>query len=159
MIANNRFFQFLALFCAALLISGCSSTKKMLDLDTTAVLDIRIAEEVNPNEDGRSTPVVIRVFSLADERQFKREDFLNLYEDAANRLGKDLIDEVKLRELAPSEQRIEKLELTEDTRFLGIMAEFSQFQNAQALIVLPIEAHSKNKYTLIAKGLSIGIKE
>ena len=83
----------------AMAISACQTTRRTLNFDTSVALDVDIEQNVNPDSDGRASPVVLRVFMLADDRQFSREEFLNLYENAESRLGKDLIDTVILKEL------------------------------------------------------------
>jgi len=98
------------------------------------------------------SPVVVRVFKLADDRQFSREDFLNLYEDAENRLGKDLLGTIKLKEIAPGETRKEVIELSEDVKYVGLLAEFVRYQEAEAIQIVPITDHKINKYILSISG-------
>jgi type VI secretion system protein VasD len=137
------------------LLIGCQATRRTLNFDTTAELKLSAYQNVNPDRDGRSSPIVIRVFKLADARQFQREDFLNLYENAEDRLGNDLIDTVILKELAPGEDRIESLGLTEDVRYLGLLAEYVQYQDANAIVVLPVMDHSRNKFDVEARRLAL----
>ncbi|BFM16827.1 hypothetical protein R50073_30100 [Maricurvus nonylphenolicus] len=140
------------------LVVGCQATRRTLNFDTTAQLKLTAFEDVNPDRDNRSSPIVIRVFKLADARQFKREDFLNLYENADERLGNDLLDTVILKELAPGEERIELLELTPEVRYLGLMAEYVRYQDANAILVLPIEDHNKNKFEVDVRHLTLSDK-
>ncbi len=139
----------------AILLSGCQSVKKALDLNTTAVLEISAAADINPDFDGRPSPVVLHVFKLADDRQFRRQDFLGLYESAAARLGKDLIGSVVLKEITPGESRQEIIKLTPEVKYLGVMAEFSQYRDADAIIVLPVLEHNKNSFAISVNGISI----
>lgn len=137
------------------LLIGCQSARRTLNFDTTAELTLSAHQNVNPDRDGRSSPIVIRVFKLADARQFQREDFLNLYENAEDRLGNDLIDTVILKELAPGEDRVERLGLTEDVRYLGLLAEYVQYQEANAIVVLPVMDHSRNNFDVEARHLAL----
>lgn len=140
------------------LVIGCQATRRTLNFDTTAQLKLTAFEDVNPDRDNRSSPIVIRVFKLADARQFKREDFLNLYENADERLGNDLLDTVILKELAPGEERIELLELTPEVRYLGLMAEYVRYQDANAILVLPIEDHNRNRFEVNVHRLTLADK-
>ena len=124
---------------------SCSSVRETLNVETTAEIEFVTAEDINPDTDGRASPLVIRLFKLADSRQFQLETFLTLYEDAGNRLGKDLLDTIILKEFIPGETRIEQLKLTPDVRFIGLMAEYVQYDNANSMLLLPIESHSKNR--------------
>lgn len=143
----------LALIIIALV--GCQATRRGLNFDTSATLHIHVDDNVNPDMDDRSSPIIIRVFKLADARQFEREDFLNLYENAATRLGKDLLDTVVLKELVPGEQRVEHIPLTPDTRYLGFLAEYMQYEKANAVIVVPIREHNRNTINLNTRYLSL----
>lgn len=136
----------------ALCLFSCQSTRRTLNFETSMALAVDIESDVNPDSDGRASPVVLRVFMLADDRQFSREEFLNLYENAESRLGKDLIDTVTLKEFAPGEQRVEQLELTPEVKFVGLLAEFVRYQEAEALMLLPITDHKENEYAITLEG-------
>lgn len=145
-----------AVFASALaLLMGCQTTRETLSFDTTANITLYAAQDINPDQDNRASPLVIRVFKLADERQFGREDFLNLYEDAENRLGRDLIDTVVLKEIAPGEIRTEEFELAPDVKYLGLLAEFVNYQDADAITIIPITAHTDNDIDLQIKGTQL----
>lgn len=139
----------------AITVAACQTTRRTLNFDTSVTLDIDIEHNVNPDSDGRASPVVVRVFMLADDRQFSREEFLNLYENAESRLGKDLLDTVILKEFAPGEQRVEELSLTPEVRYIGLLAEFVQYRRAEALMLLPITEHKKNTYGITLEGTRI----
>ncbi|WP_236250501.1 type VI secretion system lipoprotein TssJ [Microbulbifer sp. ALW1] len=139
----------------AVALSACQTTRRTLNLDTSVALAVDIQNNVNPDSDGRASPVVLRVFMLADDRQFSREEFLNLYENAESRLGKDLIDTVVLKEFAPGEQRLERLPLTPEVKYIGLLAEFVQYQQADGLMLLPITDHKENEYAITLAGTRI----
>src|SRR5690554_7021047 len=65
----------------ALMMTGCQSMRKAFNFSTTAELQFEVAEMVNPDSDGRSSPVVVHLFALSNDQLFKREDFLSLYKD------------------------------------------------------------------------------
>lgn len=136
-------------------LAGCQATRRGLNFDTTASINITVDDNVNPDMDDRSSPIVIRVFKLADARQFQREDFLNLYENASVRLGNDLLDTVVLKELVPGEERIESIPLTPEIRYLGFLAEYMQYDKANSILVVPIKDHQKNTININARYLSL----
>lgn len=154
--------KFLHISFVALLVfslCACQTTRRTLNFDTSLALSVDIENDVNPDSDGRASPLVVRVFMLADDRQFSREDFLNLYENAESRLGKDLVDTVILKEFAPGEQRMEHLELSSEVRYIGLLAEFVQYQQAEALMLLPITDHKKNEYAITLTGTRMASTE
>ncbi|MAZ89734.1 MAG: type VI secretion system lipoprotein TssJ [Cellvibrionaceae bacterium] len=152
-LSTNVRWCFIALLIIS--ISGCQATRRGLNFETSAAVNLSAAAEVNPDMDGRASPIVIRVFKLTDARQFQREDFLNLYENAQQRLGNDLIDVIVLKELVPGEARQELIPLTPDVRYLGFMAEYMQYQKSSPIVVVPIKDHNKNKIQVIADQLQL----
>ena len=155
MTIRNIFLALSLLLTSAVLLSGCQATRETLNLDTVAEINLYANEKINPDQDDRASPLVIRLFKLADDRQFGREDFLNLYENADSRLGKDLLDTVVLKELAPGESRVEELQLTPDVAYIGVLAEFVQYQDASAITLIPITAHKTNTIHLQIDKLAI----
>lgn len=152
--------------CAGVLISvmvmavtGCQSARKALNMNTSVVIQFAADESINPDADDRASPVVIHVFKLADDRQFSREDFLSLYEGAGARLGKDLIDSLVLKELTPGETRSEVIELSEDVKFIGLMAEFIQYRDAEALLALPVLEHNQSVFEVELSKNRISVAE
>lgn len=140
-------------------VSGCQSARKALNMDTSMVVRLTATDAVNPDSDGRPSPVVLHVFQLADDRQFSREDFLSLYEGAAARLGKDLIDSVALKEVTPGETRSETLPLTPEVKYIGLMAEFIQYRDAEALLVVPVLEHNQTVVSVSLDDNRIAIVE
>lgn len=126
------------------LLSSCQNARKTLNLDTTAVLQIHAFNDSNPDSDGRPSPTVIRIYQLTDARQFSRETFIRVYENAEKRLGDDLLSSLDLREILPNEKRLETLPLKKEVKYLGVLAEFYQYEDAEPMMILPIISHKKN---------------
>lgn len=125
--------------CLLGLVSGCSTTARILNLDTEVHLNFQVWPTINPDESGRSSPLVVRVFELKDARQFQTEDFIGLFQDSRERLGGDLVAERRLRELTPGIDQQEILQLDPSVKYIGLLAEFVQYENAQARLVFPVE--------------------
>ncbi|MCG8671492.1 MAG: type VI secretion system lipoprotein TssJ [Pseudomonadales bacterium] len=135
---------FASLF-AIFLLTGCSTTARVLNLDTEVRINFQVWPTINPDESGRSSPLVVRVFELKDARQFQTEDFIGLFQESRERLGGDLIAERRLRELTPGIDHEEVLQLDDTVRYIGLLAEFVQYENAQARLVFPIEPNRTTK--------------
>lgn len=157
MILTTRWRQCGIALLALLLVSlsACQKTRQVLKVETSAVIDFVVSPDVNPDDDNRPSPLVIRLVKLADARQFEREDLISLYENPAERLGADYIDSIRLREFTPGESREETIELEDSVQYLGLIAEFSQYQDANATITLPIIANKANRYTVNIQGTSL----
>lgn len=149
---------FVSLMCV-LLASGCGTTARVLNLETEAELNFQVWPNVNPDESGRSSPLVVRVFELKDARQFQTEDFIGLFQESKERLGGDLVAEYRLRELAPGLDRTEVLKVDPSVRYIGLLAEFVQYENAEARLVFAIEPHRTTKKIIWVNKTSIRISD
>ncbi len=139
------------------LISGCSTISKPFECEApTMTLNIIPARDINPADDGRASPVVLNVFALEGDRQFEQEDFISLFQDPDAVLGKDLLSLVKLREITPGEDpRQEKIDLDVRTRYVGVMAEYIRYEDAETKIVIPREDECESNVTLFIDRLSM----
>jgi type VI secretion system protein VasD len=145
-----------ALFATLLVaVAGCQTARRALDTETSAAINFTVAKDVNPDSDNRPSPLVISVYLLKDSRQFEREDFLSLYESAAKRLGQDLVNSVRLREFVPGEKRTEKIALDPSIRYIGVVAEYVQYDKAKTTLVLPIVDHKTNTFEVRAEQLRL----
>jgi type VI secretion system protein VasD len=68
-----------------------------------------------------------------------------LFEESKERLGADLLAEHRLRELTPGLNRTETFELAPEVKYIGLLGEFIQYENAQARVVFAIEPNRKTK--------------
>src|SRR5690606_22086490 len=60
---------------------------------TPAVVELEVqpAADLNPDPNGRPSPVVMRLYHLASSTAFGSADFLQLYENESASLGPDLL--------------------------------------------------------------------
>jgi type VI secretion system protein VasD len=138
-------------------LAACAYTREKLDFATTIELELTVSSMVNPDSDGRTSPVVLNLLYLKDNRQFEQEDFIALLESPEDRLGKDLIEKIRLKEFIPSEIRDVIYVLPEGVNYVGIVAEFIQYQDAQGKLILPIERFSANEFGLSVDKDSISV--
>ena len=129
-------------------LAACAYTREKLDLTTSLELDLKVSSIVNPDSDGRTSPIVLNLLYLKDNRQFEQEDFIALLESPEDRLGKDLVEQIRLKEFIPSEERSVTYTLPEGVNYVGIIAEFIQYQDAQGKLILPVERHAGNEYVV-----------
>jgi type VI secretion system protein VasD len=53
-----------------------------------------------------------------------------------------------LKEITPGESRSEVIGLPPEVKFIGLMAEFIQYRNADAIMVFPIVEHNQNIFDI-----------
>lgn len=146
-------------------IVGCSSLNSkvggVLNLDTDLTLRLIAEADINPDEKNRPSPLFIRLYELKSTRQFERANFIDLYERDKEVLGADLIAKQTLKRLKPGDERKDKLVLNPETRYVGLVAEFFQYQKATFKVVIPVAAENviASSSVIRVAGNKIGIKE
>src|SRR5262245_55744080 len=89
----------LFLACSLTLAGGCGGTKSALlkgSINTDAA--------ANPDQHGRPSPVVVRVYELKGVGAFNSSDFFSLFDKEAETLGSELIGREEY-DLRPGENR------------------------------------------------------
>jgi type VI secretion system protein VasD len=152
-------FKFILISLLVLLMTACAFTREVLDLDTELNIEFSVSSKINPDSDGRSSPIVLNLLYLRDNRQFELEELISLLEAPEDRLGKDLIEMIRLKEFIPSETREFTAVLPEGVNYVGIVAEFIQYQDAQGTLILPIEQHASNDFMIVLENDKVGIDD
>jgi type VI secretion system protein VasD len=120
-------------------LAGCHSgappaQPKTLDVRVT----IQAAVDLNPNQYGRASPVLLHVYQLREAAKFQNADF----EAATARAESTFGSEVVRREeqmIAPNSTTELHLKIQPEARLLGVIAEYIDQSNAQwrALSAVP----------------------
>lgn len=97
---------------------------------TRVQLTVEASPEANPDPAGRPSPVVVRVYELTGSSSFEEGDFFQLFEQPEATLGSDLRDISDLV-IAPGGRETLAKELSPDTRYIGILANFRDIDQAQ----------------------------
>lgn len=105
---------------------------------------IQAADNVNPDSNGRASPIVIKIFQLKGRTKFEQADYFPLINDSQATLGGDLlaVEEVIL---TPGEYRAYEGEFDPTTRFVGVVAGFRDIHQAEwkSLIEMPTKNLTK----------------
>jgi type VI secretion system protein VasD len=149
----------LALLAACLLASGSAFAGKV-----EIKGQIVAAAELNPDYQGRPSPVNLIVFQLASADAFQNADFFSLYDPQSGVLGGDLIDRSQML-LQPGEMRPFEAELDEEARYIGVIAAFRDIESAQwrSLVELPQKGFfkkvfSRDKFSIELDALAVTVK-
>jgi len=110
--------------CAlALLLAACASGDPKPHEPLQMNLTVNAATTVNPDDQGRAAPIVVRVYELKTDNAFKAADYFSLHDKDKTVLADDLVkrDEFMLR---PGEHRTIRRTTDPATTTLGILAEY-----------------------------------
>ncbi len=130
----------LATLAFVCLLPGCAavspySTQTRLELQLTA------SDQLNPDINGRPSPVVLRLLALKNPVTFETVDFFGLYSRAKDLLAPDLgaIEELELR---PGETRLLKLHVDSGIRYVGVLAAYRDLPETKWRYVITLEPGS-----------------
>jgi len=107
------------------------------DTKVTASMSLRASADVNPNDTGRPSPVVVRVYQLRTDTLFAAADYNALFGDDQKALGQELVSRDEIT-LGPSESESRPIVLAGDTRFVGVFAAFRNDRNSQWRALIPV---------------------
>ncbi len=146
---------FLLIFSSQFLISCTSSDvlREVFDpknfLSTKTKLDLKVVStnDLNPDQNGRPSPVVVRLYSLVSPSNFESADFSALYQNEKEILGSDFLRREE-KNFEPNERFAAQLEFNERANFIGIMVAYQDIGQAKWRLVLPLDRGSHNYLSL-----------
>ena len=127
-----------------LFVSGCASTPK----PTITKVSLHAQPSVNPDSDGRASPVVVKFYELKSATSFNATDFFSLSESEQKALGAELINS-EVFQLRPGEKLEFDRPLNSDTRHLAAVAEFRDLEHSQWRATLAIPPKAKLSRILV----------
>jgi type VI secretion system protein VasD len=131
-----------------LLLSACAGgppARDNLDIQIMATAD------VNPDMQGRPSPIILHVLELSSTEQFNRLDYMGLTQPSGAGLGGDLLGKNQMV-LQPGEAKSLPMELNPQTSSIGLVAGYRDIDNATWRKVIPITQGS-------TKGISITLEQ
>ena len=142
---------------AFLLMAGCASKPPE---DVTIKGSLQAADNVNPDSDGRPSPLVIKIFQLKGKDKFESADFFPLFDSAEATLGGDLLA-VEDVMLTPGEFRSYEGDFDPATRFIGVIAGYRDIHQAEWKSIIEMPEKSVMKFLkrspLVIKAESLSV--
>ena len=92
-------------------------------------INMVVSEQVNPDLNGRPSPVVIRIYELKNLGKFEEASFDQLVENEAAYLGSELIGSEQYHSNPGDVKKIKRI-LSVDTRYLAVSAAFRDINQA-----------------------------
>jgi len=121
------------ILAAAALMVACSTTSAPV-----ANLDVQAARYLNPDVNGRPSPLVMTIFQLKKSDAFRQASFETLMDNSGAVLQTDLIDK-QTYEMQPGHHRPIALTLGDDTKYLGVVAAYRNIGQARWMRLIPIK--------------------
>lgn len=150
-----------------LLLSGCGSvwdaakktSQVMMDPDvkvgepadqlTELTYSMYATSDVNTNAAGDATPLELVVFQLEDDSKFLAADYDSLVTDHEKALGSNYVDHSDYTMMPEQFKFIETFEIEEDTKYIGILANYNDPEEAQWKKVVKIKPIGREYHLLM----------
>ena len=130
------------------LFSACAGgppKREALDMQITATAD------VNPDLQGRPSPVILHIMELNSTEQFNRLDYMSLTQPSGAALGAELLGKNQVV-MQPGETKALPMELNPMTSSIGLIAGYRDIDNATWRKLIPITQGS-------TKGIAITLEQ
>ncbi|HAS8247655.1 TPA: type VI secretion system lipoprotein TssJ [Vibrio vulnificus] len=137
------------------LLMGCSAANMVVSPYSN--LEIKTGFNVNPDMNGRPSPVVVYVLELTSDTLFTSQDFFSLYENTAQTLGPDLVNKTELY-LSPGQNTLYESTMKPSVEYIGIVVAYRDIENANWRKVIKVDRKGYNTYELSLDELSLAIK-
>jgi type VI secretion system protein VasD len=123
---------------------------------TAIQASIQVSAQVNPDPNGRPSPIVLRLYELKSLSNFNGADFFLLYDQEAHVLGPEMVSR-EVMELNPGMQRSFERQLQPETRFIGVIAAFRAIEQARWRAAEAIPEHRTTPLIINVDRLTVSI--
>lgn len=139
-------FRTLTALVTTLLLAGCTTLSPFSTM-TKLNLTLRSSDQLNPDLNGRPSPVVVRLYELKHPVAFENADFFSLYERPRESLAPDLVSSEEL-ELRPGETVELRLDIARGGRYVGVLAAYRDLPQTRWRYTLPVAAQRLTEVNL-----------
>jgi type VI secretion system protein VasD len=138
------------------LLAGCAKPPPPPPPPPPGVIELTIKAggDINPDVDGRASPVVVRVYQLASDAKFNAVDFFQLFDKEAATLGADLIGREEVV-VSPGDTKKLSSPLKPNAQFVGIAAAFRDIDKAQWRATVDVPPNGTTPLEATLKGISV----
>jgi type VI secretion system protein VasD len=140
----------LAAALVAATLSGCGSDPKPKP-KTTAEVKVKAAPTLNPDLNGRPSPVVVRFYQLLSPDMFQNADFFQLFEQEQAALGPTSVGKDEFV-IEPGQITTLTIPIKADVKNLGVVVAYRNYDKATWRAVVPIKQDNINPVDLQALG-------
>lgn len=106
-------------------------------------LNIQSAHYLNPDIHGRTSPVVINLYQLKNQHAFQHASYQQLVKHPGATLNDNLIDRERIEIQANHRENIKQY-VSQQTHYLGVVAEFHDLTHSQWRTIIKIPNNKKS---------------
>ena len=119
-------------------------------------LTITAAPDVNPDPNGRASPIALRIYTLRAPGGLRSAEFRLLWDSEADVLGNDLVRRSALM-LRPGEVRVVTAELPPDVNYIGLAAAYRDIGAAEWTGLVPVERNTTMQVYALLQSLRLWV--
>lgn len=152
---GTRVFRWLIFNLIMLLVAACA--KERPPEPTRITIEIETAGDINPNPEGRTSPLALRIYQLKSSSGFKKTDFMTLFENDESVLGSALLKKEEIF-LKSDEKRTVFFEAEADISDIGLMAVFRDYERSQWKAATTVTPHQFNTINVSINGTTLTVQ-
>lgn len=153
----------LVIFFITMMLGGCASEppkevpKPPIEQPQTKIrVSISVSGLVNPDINGRPSPIVVRIYELKNIGKFEEADFYKLFENHETSLGSDLSASEKFH-FRPGDTKTLGHTVSPDTKYIAVTAAFRDFNQAVWRDSIVIEPAQTSELSIVIDSLNVSI--
>lgn len=157
MAASRKAQRWLFLALCATVLAGCSG-KKPPEAPKPVVLDVATVASagLNPDSEGRPSPLVVRIYALRALAEFEKADFFALYEKDEQILAADLVKRDELI-LKPGLTTMFQREFPPEVKFVAVMGAYRDVERSSWRATLPLPPGAKGTIAINAEANAVSL--
>lgn len=144
------------LWLSVSVLAGCQAVYATFPPSTK--LHFRVAQDINPDLDGRPSPVIIKVYELASKTVFENQDFFALYDNPDAILRTDLLKKDELV-FEPGQRTEYRMALQPATRAVAVVVAYRDIEGARWRAVVDVKPTGYDDFYVYVDKLAVYIRE
>ncbi|HEX3846091.1 MAG TPA: type VI secretion system lipoprotein TssJ [Steroidobacteraceae bacterium] len=114
---------YIARCLCVLALVACKSAPPPPPKPVVTELEVGASSDINPDPEGRASPLVLRVFQLRTDAEFAGANYFPLYDKEKDILAAALISRDEFN-VAPGGHVMQELPVAPDARYIGVLAAY-----------------------------------
>ncbi|MDQ0509450.1 type VI secretion system lipoprotein TssJ [Ancylobacter amanitiformis] len=141
----------------ALCLGSCATPNPPPPVVTPTVITIRADANVNPNQDGTPSPIVIKLYDLRAQTNFMNASFFDLLDNDVTAIGPELLSKQEV-EILPGTSKDVNHDITGEVKYLGVIAGFRDLNAAQWRASVAVVPGKTNYFLVTVTSLSVSVE-
>ncbi len=149
--------RWLLLALCVTVLAGCFG-KKPPEAPKPVVLDVATvaSADLNPDGEGRASPLVVRIYALRALAEFEKADFFALYEQDEQVLAADLVKRDELI-LKPGQTTTLQREFPPEVKFVAVLGAYRDVERSTWRATLPLPPGAKGMIAIKADAKAVSL--